>query len=138
MIVIDASLAAAWLLHETEAVPADRLIAVLASEPILVPAHWATEVGNALRKAVRSDRLAQSEISALLERLALLDIAIAPPPSVQTIGLLVDFALEHRLSVYDAAYLRLASERALPLATLDRSLQAAARDLGVKILPAQA
>jgi predicted nucleic acid-binding protein len=43
-------------------------------------------------------------------------------------------ARRHRLTVYDAAYLELALREHLPLATLDASLAAAARQEGVTIL----
>jgi predicted nucleic acid-binding protein len=38
------------------------------------------------------------------------------------------------LTLYDAAYLELAHRRALPLATLDGAMQAAAQDLGLDVL----
>jgi predicted nucleic acid-binding protein len=43
-------------------------------------------------------------------------------------------AREHRLTVYDAAYLELALRADLPLATLDRQLTAAARAARVSLL----
>ena len=42
---------------------------------------------------------------------------------------------EHKLTSYDAAYLDLALNRGLPLATLDKELRAAAKKIGVKLLP---
>jgi predicted nucleic acid-binding protein len=42
-------------------------------------------------------------------------------------------ARQHALSAYDAAYLELALRLSLPLATLDRRLQAAATAAGVAI-----
>jgi predicted nucleic acid-binding protein len=41
---------------------------------------------------------------------------------------------QHRLTVYDAAYLELALREGVPLATLDSSLAAAARAEGVAVL----
>jgi len=38
------------------------------------------------------------------------------------------------LTVYDAAYLELASRRALPLATLDDELKRAARRTGIRLI----
>ena len=38
------------------------------------------------------------------------------------------------LTVYDAAYVELAQRRALPLATLDRDMQRAGAQLGLKVL----
>ena len=43
-------------------------------------------------------------------------------------------AREHRLTVYDAAYLELALRADVPLATLDRQLAAAARAAAVPLL----
>jgi predicted nucleic acid-binding protein len=43
-------------------------------------------------------------------------------------------AERHRLTVYDAAYLEIASRRKIPLASLDRELRAAAGDEGVRLL----
>ena len=136
MIVIDASLAAAWLLHEADAVPTAALVGVLATEPILVPAHWPTEVGNALRRAVRTKRIVTAEIDPIVRRLTLLDITVAMPSATAEIGDFIRFALEHQLSVYDAAYVRLAAARQVPLATLDNAMTTAARKIGVATLPA--
>jgi predicted nucleic acid-binding protein len=47
----------------------------------------------------------------------------------------VDLAERHRLTVYDAAYLELATRRALPLATLDKQLADAGRRSGLAVLP---
>jgi predicted nucleic acid-binding protein len=44
-------------------------------------------------------------------------------------------ARAQNLTTYDAAYLELAMRRGLPLATRDRPLKAAAKRVGVKILP---
>ena len=43
-------------------------------------------------------------------------------------------AERHGLTIYDAAYLEIASRRKIPLATLDRQLRAAARDEKVELL----
>jgi predicted nucleic acid-binding protein len=43
-------------------------------------------------------------------------------------------ARNHRLSVYDAAYLELAQREGIPLATLDADLQKAAAAAGVGLL----
>ena len=43
-------------------------------------------------------------------------------------------AERHRLTVYGAAYLKIARRRNIPLARLDRPLRAAANDEGVHLL----
>jgi predicted nucleic acid-binding protein len=135
LIVVDASLAAAWLLHEANAVPTVALIGALSNEQILVPAHWPTEIGNALRRAVRTKRITTFDIDPIIRRLTLLDIAVDAAPDISQIGQLAIFALEHNLSVYDAAYLRLSASRQVPLATLDGAMKAAANKLAIAVLP---
>ncbi|TWB39967.1 hypothetical protein FBZ91_105201 [Nitrospirillum viridazoti] len=43
-------------------------------------------------------------------------------------------ARQHRLTVYDAAYLELAQRQALPLATLDHALAEAAVAVGLNLI----
>lgn len=136
MIVVDASLTAAWLLDEPSFAPASDLFDLLASESILVPAHWPTEIGNALRKAVRMGQLSNTEVAPLVERLAGFDIVVATPISPNECGMLIQLALEHRLSVYDAAYVQMAAAQRLTLVTVDRAMRAAAARLNVPLLPA--
>jgi predicted nucleic acid-binding protein len=47
---------------------------------------------------------------------------------------LLEIAREHRLSVYDAAYLELAVRTGCPLATLDATLSTAARAARVPLV----
>ena len=49
-------------------------------------------------------------------------------------GAVLALAMAHGLTAYDAAYLALAQERDLPLATLDQKLAAAARREDVALL----
>lgn len=135
MIVVDASLAAAWLFHEANAVPTAALVGILATQPILVPSHWPTELGNAVRRAVRTKRIVSGEIEPIMQRLTLLDINVVSPVTPSDIGRIVHFALEYRLSVYDAAYVMLAAARRVPLATLDNAMKSAAHKLGVSVVP---
>jgi predicted nucleic acid-binding protein len=46
-----------------------------------------------------------------------------------------EIARKHQLTAYDAAYLFLALQHRLPLATLDGSLTVAAQKSGVSVLP---
>lgn len=135
MIVLDASIMAAWLLEEPSYLRVNALFDHLETEPILVPAHWPNEVGNALRRAVRSRRLQREEIAPLVKRMAVFGINVAAPPALDDIATFAQLALQHNLSVYDAVYVRLAALQQIPLATLDEPMKAAARKLGVDVLP---
>jgi|ERR1700677_2147207 predicted nucleic acid-binding protein len=71
-----------------------------------------------------------------LADLALLPIQIDPETDRQAWGVTARLAERHCLTLYDAAYLELALRRALPLATLDRELRAAAENQSVQLLGA--
>jgi predicted nucleic acid-binding protein len=135
LIVIDASMTTAWLLAEKAFSASTALLESLSSEACLAPPHWATEVGNAIRKAVRTRRILSEDVPLLFEILRTLNISIAPPFSLTDVESLVQLALDHGLSVYDAAYVRLAAEHQVPLATLDDAMKRAAHKLGVAVLP---
>src|SRR5947207_11889830 len=64
-------------------------------------------------------------------RVAQFAIAVDDAPDQAT---LMALTRQHRLTVYDAAYLELALREGVPLATLDSSLAAAARAEGVVVL----
>ena len=49
-------------------------------------------------------------------------------------GSTLDLADRFRLTLYDACYLELAQRRELPLATLDRDMRSAGRELGLDLL----
>ncbi len=59
--------------------------------------------------------------------LSALAIRIQPPHAPAVWNSVIQVATKHRLTIYDAAYLELAQRMGLPLATLDRDLQKAAR-----------
>ena len=100
----------------------------------MVPAHWLTEVANALQMGVRRGRFDAGRLEESLNALAELAISREPSAFVSAVAAVL-LASRHDLTVYDAAYLELALRQRLPLATLDRELAAAARREGVEVLP---
>ena len=60
-----------------------------------------------------------------------LPIEIDPVSMSRHLGAVLDLAVKHRLSAYDAMYLELAVRMRPPLAALDRALAAAVRSAGV-------
>ena len=136
MIVADASLVLAWLLEEPEHAPVGDAFDSLAVQPLVVPANWSAEIANGLRKAYRTGRLDRDDIVRLVDRLAVLDVQVAPPARASEIAALTMFAIDSSLSAYDAGYVRLALARQVSLATLDQSMRAAARRANVPLIPA--
>ena len=126
--VLDASVAAAWLLNESMASGANEALARLEDQEALVPQLWPLELRNCLLVASRRARLTVDMPVERLRSLRDLPIRTDPEPDLD-----VAFALaeKHRLSFYDAIYLELAKRQAAPIATLDKALAraAAAEDL---------
>jgi len=135
LIVVDASIFVAWLLNEPRQLAEQEVWDALVSESALVPVHWPNEVANALRRAVRRNRISLEDIGPTLGDLAPFDIKLSTPPSVQDIEALTKDALRLDLSVYDLQYVNLAKMHRLPLATIDTAMRSAARKLDVIVLP---
>lgn len=123
-LVLDASVAACWLLPDEEHATADNAKELLLTERAQVPSLWWFEIRNLLLVAERRNRI-DSEWTAT----SLTLLAASPIDLNENAGddALLDLARRHKLTVYDAAYLELALRRKLPLATLDVALIAAAR-----------
>ena len=91
------------------------------------------EIVNTMLVAERRGRISHKAHLDALQRVKGLPLRIAPSPTVFSLEILRTMARRCRLSAYDAEYLRIAKETALPLATLDGSLRKAARQESVKV-----
>jgi predicted nucleic acid-binding protein len=121
--IIDASVVIAWAFKEQHAT-AERALARIQTEEAIVPALWWYELRNVLVLGERQKRLAERETARFLRDISRLTITIDSSPNEAQV---LTLSRRHRLTVYDAAYLELAGREALPLATLDEELAAAAR-----------
>jgi predicted nucleic acid-binding protein len=135
LIVVDASLFAAWLLGEPDYGPTDAVWDTVSAEMMFVPAHWPNEIANALRRAVRTKRLRVEEIASIADRVSAFKIGFAEPTPRDQIGRLALEALEYGLSTYDMAYVRVARDYQYRLATIDGDMRRAARSLHIQLLP---
>jgi predicted nucleic acid-binding protein len=132
-LVVDASVAAAWVLPDESDASADAVLDRVAAEGALAPGLLWHELRNILLIAARRSRLPEAEVAPTLGRLRRLPIEVVDTAAGGDAGLIA-IALRHRLTAYDAAYLLLARERALPLATADRALRRAAEAEGVALV----
>jgi predicted nucleic acid-binding protein len=128
--VIDASMAAAWLLPEDYSDAAESVIATI-DAPCPVPSLFFFEIRNILAMAERRGRIHCGGALVGMERVRRLPLDDA---GIGGDSLVLLLAASHSLSAYDAAYLALAINRSAPLATLDRKLASAARKEGVTVL----
>ena len=103
-------------------------------ERATAPAIWPLEVANGLLQAERRGRITEAFRKQRLVDLGLLRVILDDETSRHAWQETSDLALRHGLSAYDAAYLELALRRALPLATLDKSLARAAERENVTVL----
>ena len=129
--VLDCSVAMAWVFPDEATESTGRLRDSLIDGRAFVPSLWPVEVASVLLAATRRGRLGAEEWPRVCASLEALPIEIDPVSMSRTWGAVLDLAVEHRLSAYDAMYLELALRMRLPLATLDRALAAAARAAGV-------
>lgn len=135
MFVLDASMTLAWCFEDETTVDTEAVLRRLLLEGATAPAHWSLEVGNGLRFGERRGRLdhgrleaAESLLSDLFVDLVTVDIAM--------MFRAIAVARRHDLTVYDAAYLELASTRGLGLATIDRQLIEACHKERVRVIAA--
>jgi predicted nucleic acid-binding protein len=122
--VVDASVASCWAFDDEAHPVATRTLDRMRKDEALVPALWWFEIRNVLIVNERRKRIARAGVSAFLRNLSRLSIVIDRAPDEAP---LLELARQHRLSVYDAAYLELAKRERIALATLDGELAEAAR-----------
>jgi len=134
--VLDASVALAWVLDNPIAAYALEVRHALANgKRGLVPALWHLEIANALASAERRRDLDGADVDdalATIEATAAraVDTEMTLIPAGEALG----NARLFQLTAYDAVYLELARREALPLATLDKRLRAAAEKAGIQAM----
>ncbi|TAX55081.1 PIN domain-containing protein [Rhizobium leguminosarum] len=121
--VLDASVAAAWLLADEESRTAEEALSFLETEDALVPDLFWHEIRNILLTAERRRRISNEEVLACLMRLTSLPLRTVSSEDHLPI---LRLARKYQLSAYDAAYLALAIAENVSLATLDTRLARAA------------
>jgi len=134
MFVLDCSVTMAWAFDDEDVPRAAAMRDRLGEDLAVAPAIWALEVGNALLVAERRKRISRAESARFVEILRALPIDVGAAPFLGTLGSLLSLARQTGVSVYDACYLDLAAAHGLPLATLDKALERAARQIGVALL----
>ena len=133
-LILDSSVTLAWVYSEETTDAVRHVFDLIAGTGAWVPATWRLEVANILDMGVRRGRADAAFLDATLTDLAALPINIDPETHLHAWTATARLAAQHRLTLYDAAYLELAQRRRLPLATLDRQLRAAAESEGIVLL----
>jgi predicted nucleic acid-binding protein len=134
--VLDNSIVGAWLFQDEKRQDCDDLQLQLAKNAVaVVPQHWPVEVANAVVMGERRKRIPVASSKPFLDLLESLPIEMDDATRKQAFADTLNLARQHKLTVYDAAYLELALRRGVPLASLDKELRNAATASGVDCLP---
>jgi predicted nucleic acid-binding protein len=130
--VVDASIAASWILPDEQAEAAMLWRERLALDGAVAPVIWWYEVRNLLLVAERRNRIDAEYVEIAFQLIEDYPITIADRPEP---GVLMQLARRHTLTIYDAAYLEIALRMSIPLATLDKALIKAARVEEIALVP---
>ena len=133
-LVLDSSVALAWVYADETTDAVLRLFDEIRINGAWVPGLWRWEIANVLQLNVKRGRHSGDFRDGALSSLTLLPIKVDAEADRQAWSATLRLAESHRLTVYDAAYLEIASRRKIPLATLDRELRGAAASDGVELL----
>jgi predicted nucleic acid-binding protein len=133
--VADASVALSWVFPSQASVATDDLLdRVMSGSAIAVPSLWPYEVSNALVVLLRRKKMLQQDYLAARVFFQQLRASIDDGGEYFAGDRTADLAIEHGLTVYDAAYLELAIRKHLALASRDTELNRAAKRCGLRVL----
>lgn len=126
--VLDASVAAVWVLPGETNVQADEALRRMEESGAVVPSLWHLEIRNVLLAAERRERITAEHTQKALRTLGRLPILTDSTPNLD---MAFHLARTHGLTFYDGLYLELAVRRRTALATLDHRLDRAAAAEGL-------
>ncbi len=132
--ILDNSVALAWCFEDEHTPTIISLLDRLTETGAGAPGLWPLEAMNGLTSAERRKRIEPAQRVKLAGFLHALPVWLDLETAGQAWTGTADLASEHRLTVYDAAYLELALRRRLPLASLDVELRRAALATGIEVL----
>jgi predicted nucleic acid-binding protein len=133
--VVDNSVALSWCFEDEHSAPIMALLDRVSESGAVAPQLWPIEAFDGLLAAERRGRIDAARRHRLAAFLSDLPIVIDDETASRMWRTTAQLAERHRLTAYDATYLELAMRLGLPLATRDRDLAAAARSMGVHLLP---
>ena len=130
MIIIDSSIFIAGIIPDETNSLSESLLDRIATgiQEATVPALFTTEAANACLMALKRKRIGKAEFFDYITAIDNFPITINQTTDTKDTAY---FALEHNLTFYDATYLELATRHNAPLATLDKKLGKAAKDLSL-------
>lgn len=132
--ILDCSITMAWCFEDEMTDYSESILDYLDHSLAIVPFLWPIEVANVLVLAERKKRISSAHSREFRKALDRLPIKIEISSSKNYLENLFNLAKESNLTAYDGAYLDLALEYKLPIATLDKDLRKAAVSHGIELL----
>ncbi len=133
--VLDASVVLTWCFPDENAATAQHVAGLLKrGDTAIAPSFWPHEVLNALLVGEKRKRISKELVRSFLDDLATLSVVLEQFPARVVFERIQHLSREHGLTAYDAAYLDLALDSGLPLATLDEDLVRAAKKARARLV----
>lgn len=133
--VLDASVVLAWCFPDENAALAQHVAGMFKrGGTAIAPSFWPHEVLNALLTGEKRKRISKELVRNFLDDLATLPIVLEQFPAAVVFQRIQHLSREHGLTAYDAAYLDLAVDSGLPLATLDEDLARACKKARARLV----
>ncbi|TFH66362.1 MAG: PIN domain-containing protein [Gemmatimonadales bacterium] len=130
--VLDASVTLAWAFEDEGGEYADAVLKSLRDDEAITTSLWPLEISNGLLVAERKGRIDATSSARFARLLLTLPVIVEPLDRRRVFETIRPLARRYGLSAYDAHYLELSVRWAVPLATLDRKLMAAAEAEGIR------
>lgn len=133
--VLDASVVLTWCFPDENASVAQQMADMFKRGATAVaPSFWPHEVLNALLVGEKRKRIPSVLVRRFLDDLAKLPVAPEHFPATAVFSRIQRLSRDYELTAYDAAYLDLALETGLPIATLDDELIRACKKASVELV----
>ena len=133
--VLDASIVLAWCFPDENDAVAQHVAGLFRrGDTALAPSFWPHEILNALLVGEKRKRISEELARSFLDDLATLPIMLEQFPATVVFDRIQELSRAHRLTAYDAAYLDLALQSRVPIATLDEDLIRACRKAHVRLV----
>lgn len=133
--VVDASVVLTWCFPDENSALSRRVADLFKQgDTAIAPSFWPHEVLNALLVGEKRKRISGDLARTFLGDLAAIPIGLQALPADAVFNRIQSLSREYGLTPYDAAYLDLAKDNALPLATLDEDLIRACNRAGVTLI----
>ena len=133
--VLDASIVLTWCFPDENVAMAGHVAGMFKQgDTAVAPSFWPHEVLNALLVGEKRKRISKELVRSFLDDLATLPIVLEQFPVGVVFDRVQHLSREHGLTAYDAAYLDLALDSGLPLATLDEDLVRACKKARARLV----